>query len=270
MPEDYIHGYSQAEQDRLLTQGRTLAPFHHRKIDLAGRRRVLEIGCGVGSQLHLLREKYPEAHLTGVDIAPENIARASQFLKADIATGQIDLHTADAAALPFPENAFDAIVIVFVLEHIPDPLPVIREAHRVLAPGGVIYCTEVVNSQVYIHPPAPIFPPYWDEFNRLQQEYGCDTDIGMRLGTLFYKAGFRDLDLYDASVYMDARNRDIDFRHRLTENWIGVFMSAAETLIERGRVSESVRESIPAIFWDRFENMDAVVSYGCRQIRGVK
>jgi SAM-dependent methyltransferase len=44
----------------------------------------------------------------------------------------------DAAALPFPNESFDGVAILYVLYHLPDPRPALAEAYRVMRPGGLI------------------------------------------------------------------------------------------------------------------------------------
>lgn len=50
-------------------------------------------------------------------------------------------HVCDLAAIPVEDGRFDRILFNQVMEHLPDPLPVLRELHRVLKPGGAMICT---------------------------------------------------------------------------------------------------------------------------------
>ena len=62
---------------------------------------------------------------------------------------------ADATAIPFQDNAFDAVVAVNVLDHLPDPLPSLRAAHRVLQPGGVLIAGAISRHD------SPELAPVW-------------------------------------------------------------------------------------------------------------
>ena len=86
------------------------------------RKRVLEIGSGRGYLQDIVSD------YTGLDISP-SVAR---FYHKKFVLGS-------ATALPFPDNAFDAIWSIWVLEHVPNPEQSLVEARRVTRSGGVIY-----------------------------------------------------------------------------------------------------------------------------------
>lgn len=91
-------------------------------------KKVLEVGSGQGS-LQDLADDY-----TGLDISA---AAASKYHKKFV--------VASATAMPFPDNSFDAIWTVWVLEHIPEPESAMREMRRVLKPGGKIFLNAAWN-----------------------------------------------------------------------------------------------------------------------------
>lgn len=94
--------------------------------------RVLEIGVGMGADY--LEWLKAGAHATGVDLSPTSIARAR--LRCELAGYNADLQVADAENLPFPDNSFEVVYSYGVMHHSPDTPRCIREAWRVLKPGG--------------------------------------------------------------------------------------------------------------------------------------
>lgn len=78
---------------------------------------------------------------------------ADRYLRFDIdgASGGIDVQ-ADAHFLPFQNNAFDCVVATEVIEHLADPLSFIREAERVLIPGGMFIITVPFMFHQHAHP----------------------------------------------------------------------------------------------------------------------
>lgn len=101
--------------------------------DVRGRKRILDAACGNGRYSRfLLRHADPDARLTTFDLSPKMLERARARLK----TGRVTHAVADLTRLPYADGAFDAVVCGWVLEHLPDPRPGLRELARVLSPGG--------------------------------------------------------------------------------------------------------------------------------------
>lgn len=93
--------------------------------------RILDVGCGTGTLLHVLSVSDPTLGLAGVDLSPEMLAVAKRRLE-----GAADLREGWAERLPFPDAAFDIAVSTSVLHYLPDPHAALAEMKRVLKPGG--------------------------------------------------------------------------------------------------------------------------------------
>jgi len=91
-------------------------------------KRILEVGSGRG----YLQDIVPD--YTGLDISG---SVASRYHKPFV--------VASATAMPFPDNSFDAVWTVWVLEHIPEPEAALREMRRVLKPGGMLFLAAAWN-----------------------------------------------------------------------------------------------------------------------------
>ncbi|HEU4403432.1 MAG TPA: class I SAM-dependent methyltransferase [Candidatus Polarisedimenticolia bacterium] len=105
--------------------------------------RLLEVACGTGiATRHLLDHLPPGGRLVATDLNEPMLQRARGSLPA---AGRIDWRQADACALPFEDGSFDAVVCQFGLMFVPDKGLAVREARRVLAPGGA-FVTSVWDS----------------------------------------------------------------------------------------------------------------------------
>jgi SAM-dependent methyltransferase len=109
--------------------------------DVAGCKSILDAGCGNGRySWFLLKHADPDARLTAFDLSQQMLRRAHDRLKSDRVTHV----AADLTRLPYADASFDAVVCGWVLEHLPDPTPGLRELARVMRPGGklLLLCTE--------------------------------------------------------------------------------------------------------------------------------
>ena len=111
--------------------------------------RVLEVGCGTGSNL----KRYQQAgcHISGIDLSPSMLAVARRKLgeKADLRLGS-------AAEMPFPEASFDLSVAMLTLHEMPAEIrsAVILEMVRVIKPEGSLLLVD-------FHPGPIVFPKGW-------------------------------------------------------------------------------------------------------------
>ena len=256
----YLHGFSDTEQARLVKQARLLEATLFNQIDYTGARRLLEVGSGVGAQTEILLRRFPDLHVTGVDLSESQLAAARANLQnLPWCRDRYDLRQADAGNLPFEPRQFDAAFLCWVLEHVPSPARVLSEVRRVLAPGSPVYVTEVMNASFLLHPYSPNVWRYWMAFNDFQYDHGGDPFIGAKLGNLLLAGGFRDVHTEIKTLHLD--NREPARRKTMIAFWEELLLSAAEQLLQAGSVSEDIVAGMRREMNDVQNDPDAVFFY---------
>jgi SAM-dependent methyltransferase len=96
--------------------------------------RVLEVGAGCGADIVQLAHLGAEAY--AVDRSAVALDLISELARREQA--QVQIYLEDAAALAFPDCYFDVVYHLGLIEHFPDPAPVLREHVRTLRPGGYL------------------------------------------------------------------------------------------------------------------------------------
>jgi len=91
---------------------------------------ILEVGVGSGYLLGLMEQWFPRAQIEGLEYDARLIDRISQRVTRST------VHQGSAEELPFADGQFDAVISLHLIEHLYRPEAMVREAFRVLKPGG--------------------------------------------------------------------------------------------------------------------------------------
>ena len=208
MGNDYVHGYSEEESNRLLDQANTLADLLHEGTKYSAGSKVLEAGCGVGAQTVRLAKSSPEAKITSIDISEDSIMQAKELVEQN-GFSNVEFQRADLLNLPFEDETFDHIFVCFVLEHLKDPIAALESLRRVLKKGGSITVIEGDHGSCYFYPETEESVKAWECLIECQTGLDCNPMIGREIYPLLKNSGFENVQVSPKIVYVDASKPDL-------------------------------------------------------------
>jgi SAM-dependent methyltransferase len=215
---------------------------------------LLDCGCGPGTITAGFAELVAPGQVVGTEIEESHVTLARENA-AKRNVRNVRFETANIYELPFPDTSFDAVFISAVLSNLREPVRGLREANRVLKPGGVIGVKEFDHGGDLVFPPDPAIEKYAELYLRMRRENGHDPETGRKIGTFLIDAGFVDLNL--TAIYEPfAEPKGLqDFARvsagLLLEGW-------GQEFISRGwATKDDIKEMSDA--WFRFANFPGAI-----------
>jgi 2-polyprenyl-3-methyl-5-hydroxy-6-metoxy-1,4-benzoquinol methylase len=143
---------------------------------LVAHARVLDLGCAIGTFAVELAAR-PGLHVVGVDFSTTALAMAAEHAGASRPDRRAAFVASAAEQLGLRDGAFDVVVAADVIEHLVDPETLVREAHRVLRPGGVLVL-ETPNTLFRTWPAYPRLLAWSDRLGLARSRIVCDLPEG--------------------------------------------------------------------------------------------
>lgn len=219
----YVHGDTDAREiARLEKQAEFISQTTFPLLDLRAGHRVLDLATGVGAMATRLLRRFPGIELTGVDLSRNQLAAARAHHP------EVNVLRGDATRLPFADQTFDRVHCSWLLEHVPDPVAVLRDVRRVLKPGGSCHFVEVQNSTFGMEPRSEVVFELLAMLNDAQRRGGGDPDVGLQLETLFARAGFERVAVTRARMHGGEENPR--FRQEFIDEFAEIFEGLDESL----------------------------------------
>ncbi|MFN2628120.1 MAG: class I SAM-dependent methyltransferase [Gaiellaceae bacterium] len=109
-------------------------------------RRILDLGTGTGLAAFILAERFPQAHVVGVDLSSRMVEEAKRKSPPEL-RARIRFEQGDASALPYEDAAFDLVSLA-------NMIPFFDELARLVAPGGAALFSFSIGSStpIYVAP----------------------------------------------------------------------------------------------------------------------
>ncbi len=133
---------------------------------------ILDIGTADGLMLSNLKDTFPNATCAGIEYAGDLIACCE--------SKTIHLIRGDALTLPIKDNSFDVVIATAIIEHVSEPIQLVREAFRILRGNGIFIVTT----------PHPFWEGIATYIGHLKEEEHHELITLRKLKSLFETAGF--------------------------------------------------------------------------------
>ena len=110
--------------------------------------RILDAGCVFGATAVVLAQAFPRSEVVGIDLSEPLLALARQTAQASGLGERVAFEKADVQQIPYDDDAFDALINLQMLHIVEDPVAMLDEMERVLAPDGFLFMADIRRSWV--------------------------------------------------------------------------------------------------------------------------
>ena len=257
---DYTMGYS---DEVLETQLRATAEGNaaHVLPYLRPGLRLLDFGCGPGTISVGLAKAVAPGEMHGVDMDGAQIELAKSTA-AKQGRDNAMFHVGDVTDLEFEDNFFDIAHCRNVLMHVPDTAAVLYEVKRVLKPGGIIACREMICESSFVHPDFGVMRRSWDMFADLLAGDDGHPQMGKEMNGHILEAGFANIRM-TASFSVYSSPLEIAAMYRFISQW---FLSpeTVDAAMKYGASSEKLVSDLKAAFdrWKAHPGASFAIAYG--------
>jgi ubiquinone/menaquinone biosynthesis C-methylase UbiE len=268
---NYIHGTKPEEQKRLSLLNRILNEKSLKEINLQGGEKILDVGSGLGQFSRLMARTVGEkGSVTGIERDAEQLNEARRQASEDGEENLVEFRQGDALRFPLAENewgTFDVAHTRFVLEHIPNPLAVVKAMVKSVRAGGRVILEDDNHDSMRLYPASKNFDALWRAYYQTYEILGNDPLIGNKLVSLLYEAGAKPV--RNTWIFFGSCAGDANFKFYI-ENLLGVIEGAKELIIGANLLDEkSFDAGINAINdWRKLP--DAAIWFSLSYAEGVR
>jgi cyclopropane fatty-acyl-phospholipid synthase-like methyltransferase len=201
--------------DALLRENQVLAE----RAAITASDRVLDAGCGVGgSAIWLAREI--GCSVTGITLSGHQVAEATKNAAKHKVSDKVKFEVRDYTATGYPDESFDVVWAVESVCHAEDKADFIREAYRVLKPGGRLILADFFNAKVQFTPTEQALMDEWvSGWSVRSLAYSGDFRKAME------ETGFKNIDMEDATEHVRPSAKRL-YQYATLSRWGGKILLA--------------------------------------------
>lgn len=270
-PSQYVHGTAPEEQRRLEILNGILNEGSLRELALKGGERIVDFGSGLG-QLTRAMVRAGGATCRGVAIerSLEQIETARRLAREAGEEERVEFRQGDVFDPPLrPDEwgTFDVAHARFILEHVPDPLGLVRVMLRTLRLGGRLILEDEDHDILRIWPELPGVEAAWRAYIESYVRAGNDPYVGRKLVSLLHEAGAAPR---RTTWIWFGGNAGMPIFPHLVENFAGVLEGARAAILAGGRIREAEFVETMASLHRWGGRPDAAIWFGMAWAEGVK
>jgi SAM-dependent methyltransferase len=233
-----------------------------RELSLRGGERIVDFGCGLG-QLSLAMARVAGVKLVGIERSAEQLAGAPRDPLLDLRQGDV----LDPPLRAEEWGSFDVAHARFVLEHVHDPLAVVRHMVRAVRPGGRIVLQDDDHDVFRAWPEPPGFAALWRAFQRSYDRLRCDPFIGRRLVSLLHEAGAAPV--RNTWIFFGA-SAGMPLWHGFVDNIASQLTGARDGMVAAGFIGRAEADAALDAFRSWASRPDAAFWYAVCWAEGVR
>lgn len=204
----------------------------------------------------------PQGHITGLERAGSILTQA-RALAEEKGLTNIDFVEGDANGLSYEDGTFDVVYCHQVLQHVGDPVGMLKEMKRVTKTGGIVAAREADYGVFVWYPESPRLKTWQELYDRIARKNGGEPNAGRVLHAWAKKAGLSPK--CSATMWCYADKGDTKW---WSESWVerSLYSSFATTALENGIASQEELQVVSNAWKEWGEHEDAWISIPSMEI----
>jgi SAM-dependent methyltransferase len=267
----YIHGSAPEEQRRLSRLNDLLNETSLPQLSLRGGDTILDLGSGIAQFTRAMaRAAGPAGRVIGIERDQTQLEEARRQAAAAGEAGSVELRQGDALDPPLRPGewgTFDLVHARYLLEHVPDPLAVVRIMARAARPGGRIVLADDDHDILRLWPEPPGLTSLWQAYIRSYDRHGHDPYVGRRLVSLLHQAGA--VRLRNTWLFFGGCAGSVAFAD-IVENLAKILVGAREVILATAHLPEKAFDQAIEALYDWSTRADAALWFAMCLAEGFK